>query len=401
MDLALSDEDLAFREEVREFLRENLTPELVRAGARTTSDFSDYDASIEWQRILYEKGWVAADWPVAYGGTGWSVSQRAIFREECTRANAPILLYFGLLMLGPILMKYGTEAQKAELIPRMLSTEDQWCQGYSEPNAGSDLASLQTRAVREGDRYRVNGSKIWTSCAHRANKIFCLVRTGTEGKPQAGISFLLIDMSAPGVTVEPILGNDGEFEQCQVFFDEVTVPVSNLVGEENQGWEIAKYLLEFERGIFLYYPTLEKHLGLVRQLAPDRYDYDGRPYTENPVFLSKFGRLQIDTLALEFMEHRIRASLSAGANPGPLSSLVKVVGSELGQRVEELALEVRGTYLAPLQNEVLAPDYTGSPIGPADGAVLMNLYLNHRAATIYGGSAQIQRNIIAKVVLGL
>lgn len=401
MDLTLSDQDLAFREEVRAFLDEALTPELRRAGERTTSDFSDYDASLEWQRILYEKGWLTADWPEEYGGTGWTLSQRAIFREECARANAPVILYFSLLMIGPILMEYGTGEQKAELLPRMLSGEDLWCQGYSEPNAGSDLASLQTRAVRQGDDYIVNGSKIWTSYAHRANRIFCLVRTSTEGKPQAGISFLLIDMESPGVKVEPITGNDGEVEQCQVFFDDVRVPVSNLVGKENQGWEIAKYLLEFERGIFCHYPTLEKHIRLLRQLAQSRLDCNGTPYSKDPLFQARLAELDIDKLALEFLEHRIRASISAGANPGPLSSVVKVVGAELLQRIEELSLEVRGMYLAPMQNEVLAPDYDGPTIGPAEGVTLMNQYLNHRAATLYGGSSQIQRNIIAKVILGL
>jgi alkylation response protein AidB-like acyl-CoA dehydrogenase len=245
---AESREIARFRDEVREFLDVALTDRLRRAGRNMTSVFADFDAAMEWQAILHAKGWLVPEWPVEHGGTGWSQELRHVFRDECSLAFAPSLIPMGLQMLGPVIIRYGSEAQKRDLLPRILSGEDRWCQGYSEPNAGSDLASLQTRAVRDGDHYIVNGTKIWTSYAHRSNRIFCLVRTSADGPKQRGISFFLIDLDMPGITVSPIVGNDGNVEQCQVFFDDVRVPVDHRVGAENQGWEIAKYLLEFERG---------------------------------------------------------------------------------------------------------------------------------------------------------
>ena len=252
MDLTLSQANIAFREEVKAFLEEALTPELKRAGLYMTSVFSDFEASLVWQKILLKKGWLAPDWPVEYGGIDWTLAQKSIFLEESQKAGAPALISMAIQMLGPMLIKYGTQQQQDELLPRILSGEDIWCQGYSEPGAGSDLASLQMKAVSDGDDYILNGSKIWTSFAQHANKIFCLVRTNTEGKPQAGISFLLMDIDLPGITVDPIVSIDGEVEQCQVFFEDVRVPKGNLLGEENQGWEVAKYLLEFERGGYSY-----------------------------------------------------------------------------------------------------------------------------------------------------
>ena len=400
MDLKFSDEDVAFREQVRDYLQSALTPELVRAGKRTTSIFSDFDASMEWQRILYKKGWVVPDWPEEYGGPGWTLTQRAIFKEECIRAHAPGLQLSGLMLLGPILMKYGTEKQK-ELLEPILSGEDVWAQGYSEPNAGSDLASLQTKALLDGDEYVVNGSKIWTSYAHRSNKIFCLVRTNNAGAPQKGISFLLMDMDLPGMTCDQIVGLDGEVEQCQIFFEDVRVPVDNLVGEENQGWEIAKYLLEFERGMINQYPSIAKRLKVVRDTAAQKPVAGSDSLVHSPVFSAQLAEVEIDNLSLEQMENRIRASISAGQNPGTLASLVKVAGTELSQRVDQLALEAQGTFIAVDQKQALEPAYTGNYLGCESGLTVMNYYLNNRASTIYGGSAQVQRNIIAKVVLGL
>ena len=399
MDLTISDEDVLFREQVRSFLKENLTPELVRAGKRTTSVFSDFDASLAWQRKLYERGWAVPDWPEEYGGTGWSLNQRTIFAEECALADAPVIVYMGTLMLAPVLMKYGNDEQKA-LLEKIASTEDIWCQGYSEPNAGSDLASLQSHAVRDGDDYVVNGSKIWTSFAHKANKIFCLLRTSTEGKPQSGISFFLIDLDTPGISIGEIESIDGEVEQCQVFFEDCRVPAANLVGKENQGWEIAKYLLEFERGVFRYYPTLQKRLRIAGRLMM-KSDCSGLPNSENLEVQNRLAELQIDTMALEFMEHRIKAKLNVGEFPGALSSLVKVSGTELGQRVDQLCLELSGLHIARKNNALLDPSYDGPLPDSPDELTVMNYFLNNRAATIYGGAAEVQRNIIAKLLLRL
>ena len=239
-----------FRASVRDFLKDALTPELIRAGERTTSVFSDFEAGRQWQSILHAKGWGAPEWPMEHGGTGWDIQQRYIFLEECKLANAPNPVMMGIQMLGPMLMHFGTEAQKTQFLPGIISGDDVWCQGYSEPGSGSDLASLKTTADRDGDEYVVNGTKIWTSMAHHSNWIFCLVRTDKNVKPQAGISFLLIDMATPGITVAPFPSLDGEVEQCQVFFENVRVPVANLLGEENQGWTVAKYLLEFAQLLF-------------------------------------------------------------------------------------------------------------------------------------------------------
>lgn len=401
MDLTLSQANIAFREEVKAFLEEALTPELKRAGLYMTSVFSDFEASLVWQKILLKKGWLAPDWPVEYGGIDWTLAQKSIFLEESQKAGAPALISMAIQMLGPMLIKYGTQQQQDELLPRILSGEDIWCQGYSEPGAGSDLASLQMKAVSDGDDYILNGSKIWTSFAQHANKIFCLVRTNTEGKPQAGISFLLMDIDLPGITVDPIVSIDGEVEQCQVFFEDVRVPKGNLLGEENQGWEVAKYLLEFERGGYSYYVALNKRLKMIKQLAAEEFTVDDVAFGDDPIFANRLAELEVDKLALEFVEHRIKASLLAGGNPGALSSMTKVVGTELSQQLDELALELRGSYLSPLQNHVLSPAYQGETLGSETGISVMNGYLNNRAATIYGGTAQVQRNIIAKLVLGL
>ena len=399
MDLKMCDEDIAFREAVRAFLKQALTPALSRSGKLMTSVFSDFESAMAWQKILNQKGWAAPDWPEEHGGTNWTINQKIIFLEESKKAGAPSLLPMGIQMLGPILIRYGSEEQKSSLLPRILSGEDVWCQGYSEPGSGSDLASLKMRAIAEGNDYILNGSKIWTSFAHRSNKIFCLVKTDVSVKPQAGISFILVDLNSPGITVSPIVSSDGEVEQCQVFFEDVRVPATNLVGRENQGWEVAKCLLEFERGGYCYYAAAAKQIAQIRSLAVEEKTAEGWLYDLDPVFNAQLSELEIDKLALEFTEHRINCD--AGDGLGPLSSLVKVVGTELSQKLDSLALELRGCHLAPLQNEALSYDYHGSFVGRENGLNIMNAYINNRAATIYGGSAEIQRNIIAKQILGL
>ncbi len=390
----------AFREQVRCFLSEALTPDLRRAGQLTTSVFSDFEAALSWQKKLHAQGWVAPDWPEEYGGPGWDIQQRYIFQEECKLANAPSVVMMGIQMLGPMLMHYGTEAQKSFYLPRMLSGEHVWCQGYSEPGAGSDLASLKTSAVRDGDQYVVNGTKIWTSMAHHANQIFCLVRTNKDVKPQAGISFLLVELDTPGITVSEIVSLDGQVEQCQVFFDDVRVPVDNLVGAENDGWSVAKFLLEFERGGHNFTIDVKKQLGKIRHQA-SQIPWRDSNRAADPVFQHRLAEVEIEALALEQAELRIKGAFSAGENPGALSSLVKIVGTELGQRLNELSIDLVGPAASPLALEALDPRFEGEAPMPEYALTAMAEYVNNRASTIYGGTAEIQRTIIAKKVLGL
>lgn len=394
MNLDLSAEELAFRDEVRAFLEEALTPELRQAGLRATSVFMDKRYSLPWQKILHAKGWVAPSWPKAYGGAGWDEMRRHIFAAECARAGAPSLAPMGLRMVGPVIMGYGTEEQKAYYLPRILSGEDYWCQGYSEPGAGSDLAALQLRAVRDGDHYVLNGSKLWTTHAHWANRMFCLVRTLTEGKPQAGITFLLLDMETPGIRVRPIITLAGEHEVNEVFFEDVRVPVSGRLGEENQGWTVAKYLLEFERGGGSA-PGLKVMLGRVRAAAREAGLLD------EASFRGKLMAAEIAVEAIDISEQRILAALSAGKNPGPASSMLKTQGGEAMQLVDELMLEVAGVYAAVEQPQAREAGSNVPPIGPQSVLTAMPRYLNDRAASIYGGSNEIQRDIIARLVLGL
>jgi acyl-CoA dehydrogenase len=390
----LSAEDEAFRAEVQAFLDAALTPELREAGRLTTSVFTDRQWSLAWQKKLYEKGWVAPAWPVEYGGTGWSEMQRWIFASECAAAGAPSLAPMGLRMCGPVLMRYGTPEQKAFYLPRILSGEDYWCQGYSEPGAGSDLASLQLRAVSDGDHYVLSGSKIWTTHAHFANRMFCLARTSTEGRPQAGITFLLLDMDLPGLSVRPIITLAGEHEVNQVFFEDVRAPKSGRVGEENAGWTVAKYLLEFERG-GAFAAGLKVSLRRLRQVAADA------GLLAEPAYVRKLAEAEIELSAIEITEQRVMSALSAGANPGPASSMLKCRGTEAMQRLDELAVEAAAAYGAVDQPAARQPGGNVPPIGPAASLTAMPRYLNDRAASIYGGSNEIQRNIMAHLVLGL
>ena len=395
MNLDLTQEDSDFRDEVRAFLHDNLTPELANAGKLTTSVFIEPQFSLPWQRILHARGWAAPAWPVEYGGTGWSEMQRYIFASECARAGAPGLSPMGLSMVGPCIIGHGTPEQKAHYLPRILSGEDYWCQGYSEPNSGSDLASLGLKAVADGDAYVLNGTKIWTTHAHFATRMFCLVRTRFDGKPQEGITFLLLDMNLPGIKVEPIITLAGEHEVNQVFFDDVRVPQAGRLGAENDGWTVAKYLLEFERGGGSS-AGLEAGVARIRALAAR----DGLLAGAGG-FARDLAAAEIGLEAIKITEQRVSAALSSGANPGPAASMLKVQRTEMMQRIDTLGIEAGGAYAGVDQLEARQPGSNIAPVGPSDRLILMPRYLNNRAGSIYGGSNEVQRNIMAKLVLGL
>jgi acyl-CoA dehydrogenase len=395
MDLAFTTEEEAFREEVRHFFATALTDELREAGRLMTSVYSSKAHALAWQRILFEKGWLVPSWPAEYGGTGWSLTQRYIFACERARARPPALSPMGLSMLGPALLGYGTEAQKAHYLPRILRGEDYWCQGYSEPQSGSDLASLQCSAVRDGDDFVLNGTKIWTTHAQYATHMFCLVRTSKQDRPQRGITFLLLDMRAPGVTVDPIRFVSGAATQAQVFFEDVRVPLANVVGEIDDGWTVAKYLLEFERGGGAYAPGLLEAVGDARALLARV------PAAERAPAQARLDALEVRVRALEMAELQSLAETERTGSPGPGSSALKLQGTELSQAITEIAVEAIGTYGFPYQPEATEVGRNAEPVGPEDGVTVLPFYLNNRAATIYAGSSEVQRNILAKAVLGL
>ncbi|MCZ6509568.1 MAG: acyl-CoA dehydrogenase family protein [Alphaproteobacteria bacterium] len=398
MELKLSPKDEAFRDEMRAFMRDNLPAEIrhkVEMGLGLGKN--DY---VTWQQIVNDRGWLAPGWPVEHGGTGWPPMQRHIFNEEMARAGAPRIIPFGVAMVGPVIIAFGSAAQKQRYLPRILTSEDWWCQGYSEPGSGSDLASLKTRAKRDGDHYIVNGAKTWTTFAQYADMMFCLVRTAAEGKPQAGISFLLIDMTSPGIEVRPITTMDGGSEINDVFLDDVRVPVENLVGEENQGWTYAKYLLGHERTWTADVGQSRNQLGRVRQIAAEEL-VDGRPLLDDPAFQTKVAEVEIDLLALEAVLLQVLAGEAAGQPPGPEASLLKLRGTEIQQAITELLLEAVGNYAHPFVREALEYGWNEEPIGPDYAAAIAPRYFNWRKASIYGGSNEIQKNIIAKAVLGL
>ena len=401
MDLALATADAAFRDEVRQFLASAFTPELRAATKRQAGVFAEASVNRRWHRILHEKGWVAPSWPKEYGGTGWNAVQRYIFDSECAEAGTPALPAMGLQMCGPVLMGYGSAEQKAWHLPRILSGENYWCQGYSEPGSGSDLASLQCRAVLDGDHYVVNGTKIWTTHAQYANWMFLLVRTDNTDKPQQGITFLLLDMATPGITIKPIITMSGEHEVNQVFFDNVRIPSSNRVGKENDGWTVAKYLLEFERG-HAFASRIRGALRSVRAIAEAERDGHGRSLWDDGNFRRKMSSVEIELAAVDFTERRIISQLSTGGNTGDsAASMLKLKGTETMQSVTELALEAIGFYAQPDQRAALGEGANESPIGSDYAATITARYLNTRAATIYGGSSEVQRNILARLALGL
>ncbi|MFP6749656.1 MAG: acyl-CoA dehydrogenase family protein [Alphaproteobacteria bacterium] len=400
MDVNATAADMAFRDEVRAFFDDKLTPDMREASNLTSGVFAEMEIGRRWHQTLYQQGWIAPAWPEDHGAAAWSPMQRYIYDSEAGAAGVPRLFSMGLRMVGPVIMKFGTDAQKDYYLPRIRSGVDTWCQGYSEPGAGSDLASLQTRAIVDGDDYVVNGSKIWTTGAQYADRMFCLVRTSTEGKRQEGISFILIDMDTPGITIEPIITLAGDHEVNQVFFDDVRVPIKNRVGAENDGWTVAKYLLEFERGGAAYATTLAAALTKLRAIA-EAERMDGGRLIDDGAFAAKLAALEVRQMAAQATEHRIMSEIAQRGRPGPASSMMKLVGSETNQAISELAVEATQYYAAPFQPEARVPGNNVEPIGPAASVPVMPKYLNYRAATIYAGSSEVQRGIIAKLVLEL
>ena len=395
MDLSYSAEDLAFRDDVRAFLAEKLPKEItdkIRGGEELGKAGQE-----RWHAILNERGWLAPNWPKEFGGCEWNAVQRHIFDEECSMAYAPRIVPFGLSMLAPVLQKFGSKEQCDHYLPRILDGTDWWCQGYSEPGAGSDLASLKTRAVRDGDHYVVNGQKTWTTLGQHADWIFCLVRTDTEVKQQEGISFLLIDMKTPGIEVRPIILLDGTPEVNEVWFTDVRVPVENLVGEENKGWTYAKYLLTHERTNIAGVGSSRAGLDAVKRMARVEQS-GGRPLIENPHFAARIAQVEIDLMAMSTTNLRIISKAAVGQAPGVEASMLKVKGTVIRQEINDLARRAVGPYAMPFASEAVEGD--NAPIGPDYAGPLAAQYFNNRKLSIFGGSNEIQRGIIAKVKMG-
>lgn len=391
MNNTFSTADLEFQQEVRAFFAEAFTDDL-RARARLGKETKA--VAIEWQRKLNDKGWVAPDWPEEYGGTGWTAVQKFIFENERCQAGAPDVVPFGLKMVGPVIFGFGNDEQKAKFLPRILASEDWWCQGYSEPGAGSDLAALQTKATRDGDDYIVNGAKIWTTYAQHADWIFCLVRTGTFDKKQQGISFILIDMNSEGITVNPIHTIDNHHSLNEVVFENVRVSAENLIGAENQGWTYAKSLLAHERTSIAGVANSKRWLNEIIEMAKTQSNADGA-LIDDPQYRKRLSDIEVDLKALEYSELRVIAALSSGETPGPESSFLKIKGTEIQQLLQELRMETIGAYSGTLPTDEYVSDLQ------RDGSFARNAYMYGRAATIYGGSNEVQRNVIAKAVLGL
>jgi alkylation response protein AidB-like acyl-CoA dehydrogenase len=402
MDLNYSAQDLAFRYDVAAFLAASLPQDLrhkVLNHRRLGKD--DY---IRWHKILAAQGWAGSSWPREYGGTGWSPVQRHIWEEECAAAGTPTILPFGINMVGPVIMAFGNEAQKRYYLPRILNCDDWWCQGYSEPGAGSDLASLKTRAElvksADGDHYLVNGQKTWTTLAQHADLIFCLVRTDSGVRKQEGISFLLIDMHSPGITVRPIMTLDEDHEVNEVFFDNVKVPIENLIGEENKGWTYAKYLLGHERTNIAAIGRSKTELQYLKRLAGEQRK-NGKSLLEDPLFAAKVASLEIELMALEMTVLRVLSEEGSKRGPGPEASMLKVKGTEVQQALTELMLEAVGPYGLPFDPAFLDGESAHSVTGNDAAATLAASYVNYRKASIYGGSNEIQKNIITQMILGL
>jgi len=407
MDIAWSADELAFCEEVRQFLASTLTDELRASGSRMTSVYADPGKALAWQNILHAKGWVAPAWPVEHGGTGWTLAQRYIWQRERIAAGAPPVSPMGVQMCGPAIIGHGSDEQKAYFLPRMLSGEHFWCQGYSEPGSGSDLASLQCRAEDAGDHLVVTGQKLWSTHAHAANWGFFLVRTATGDRPQKGITFLLIDMTSPGITVVPTVSPAGENIQNEIFLDGVRVPKANVVGRIGDGWTVAKYLLEFERGGVAYAPGLQIDLDEIERFAGEVPGDDGGRLIDDAAFRDAVAQARIDVMALEIFEFRAMGDAGAGRFPHAVPSLMKIRGTELQQRITELHMLAAGRYAAAYQPQA---GVSGGPVrfphaadgfaGPREAALAPMRYVSERAASIYAGTNEIQRNIIAKI-LGL
>ena len=400
MNAEFTAEELNFQQEVRQFL-ETRFPAEMRAKADANIRFSKEEL-VNWQKILHQQGWVAPNWPKEYGGTGWTPTQKYIFADEMGLVGAPEPVPFGVKMVAPVIMAYGSDEQKKRFLPDILASNVWWCQGYSEPNSGSDLASLKTTAVRDGDHYIVNGVKTWNTYGQYADWIFCLVRTdGEAAREQEGISFLLIDMKSPGVTLKPIVLLDGHAEVNEIFFDNVKVPAENLVGEENKGWTYAKVLLTHERTGIAMIPRSKRRLRALKRVAAETSDSFGGTMLDNPVFRHKLTGIEIDLQALEYAELRTLAALTAGKAPGPESSILKIVGSELAQEMDEMFVELAAYHSLPFLPEQFEDGFQGTPIGPGVSASTALDYFNNRKLSIFGGTNEIQRNIISKHVLGL
>ena len=409
MDLEWTAEDLSFRDEVRDFLAAELSADMRAARRRMTSVYSPPELALAWQAILHRRGWAAPAWPVEWGGCDWTLSQRYIFASELAAADAPPLSPMGIGMCGPVLVGHGTTEQKTRFLPRILSGEDYWCQGYSEPEAGSDLASLRMAAVDDGDDFICNGRKIWTTHGHAANWIFCLVRTAREAIPQKGISFLLIDMRSPGIETRPIWFVSGEGVQSEVVFTDVRAPKANVVGRIGDGWTVAKYLLLFERGGSVAAPELAASLSRLIAMARDTRDGDGRRLIASSGLRARLAGLAVEVANLEAIELRVMSALSAGQGPGAESSMQKTLNTELSQKLTHLGMEIAGDYGVPFQpwaTEIggRIRDATAggeTPAGPPAAWSATPRYLNDRAGSIYAGTNEIQRNIMAKAVLRL
>lgn len=400
MDLSFTPEEIAFREEVRAFFRDHLPADIrekLVAGLHPSKD-----DLVRWTRILNKKGWAVAHWPKQYGGTGWTPVQQYIFLEELQLAPAPAPLAFGVSMVGPVIYTFGNEEQKKKYLPRIANLDDWWCQGFSEPGSGSDLASLKTTARREGDFYIVNGQKTWTTLGQHADMIFNLVRTDPNAKKQEGISFLLIDMKTPGIAVRPIITIEGGHEVNEVFFDDVKVPAENLVGQENKGWDYAKFLLGNERVGIARVGASKERIRRLKQLAAAERDGD-LPLMENQRFREKLAWIEVELKALEMTQMRVVAAerTREKGKPDPASSILKIKGSEIQQAITELALEVAGPYVLPYRAESADHGWNEPPAGPDWASPLAPAYFNYRKVSIYGGSNEIQKNIIAKAILGL
>jgi alkylation response protein AidB-like acyl-CoA dehydrogenase len=393
MDLDFTPEQQAFRADIRAWVAANLPQDIaykVHNGLRQSRDDMQ-----RWAKILGAKGWLGYAWPKEFGGPGWDAIQRHLFEEECALAGAPRIVPFGPVMVAPVIMAFGSPEQQKRFLPGIASGEVWWSQGYSEPGSGSDLASVKTRAVREGDKYIVNGQKTWTTLGQYGEWIFCLVRTSTEGKPQTGISFLLIDMKSPGVTVRPIVLMDGEAEVNEVFFDNVEVPVENLVGQENMGWTYAKYLLAHERTNIADVNRAKRELERLKRLAKAEGVWDDQRFRD------QIALLEVDIVALEMMVLRVLSAQAGGKKALDVAGLLKIRGSEIQQRYTELLMLAGGPFSLPFVFEAMEAGWQGDHVGAAHHAPLAPNYFNTRKTTIYGGSNEVQRNIVAQTVLGV
>ena len=398
MDLEFTDELRNFQQEVRAFIEERLPVDLRKKVERFLKlGKEDY---LRWQDVLAEKGWLVYSWPVEHGGTGWSPVQRYIFEEEMGRANAPRIIPFGPKMVGPVIYTFGSDAQKAKYLPAIAGNETWWCQGYSEPDAGSDLASLRTRAVRDGDHYVVNGTKTWITTAQWADMMFCLARTDTAVKPQEGISFVLIDMRTPGVEVRPIVTIDGGREINTVYLTDVKVPVENRIGEENKGWTYAKFLLGHERFGIARLSESKARLSWLKDIAR-RHRVGGALLADDADFMRSVAETEIELTALEYTELRALMNAEQGQSPGVEANMLKIRGTDVQQKISEMLMKAMGYYAAPYVPEAMEYGWNEAPVGPEYAAALAPAYFNMRKTSIYGGTNEIQRNIIARMVLGL